>query len=192
MPTSVMVFYYEKSTVRLSMRKTQMNPPAGECASIITWTSWGSINWNKVARGIKSLQTRIVKAVKAKHFHKAKALLHLISRSFYGKLLAILRVTTNQGSRTCGVDKVLWNTPARKWKAIEQLSTKGYKAKQIELPHFDATKIIRHNKIISYSNPYDKIWDGYFEQRARKPFAKHKIISKLANATLTDGLLVQS
>jgi RNA-directed DNA polymerase len=65
-------------------------------------------------------------------------------------------------------------------------------AKQIELPRFDATKIIRHNKIICYSNPYDKFWDGYFEQRAKKPFAKHKIISKLANATLTDGLVVQS
>jgi RNA-directed DNA polymerase len=132
MPTSVMVLYYEKFTVRLSMRKTQMNPPAGGCASTTTWTNWHSINWKKVRLGVKSLQMRIVKAVKAKHFHKVKALLHLLSRSFYGKLLAILRVTTNQGSRTCGVDKVLWNTPARKWKAIEQLSTKGYKAKPLK------------------------------------------------------------
>ena len=118
------------------MRKTQMNLPNSGCASETIWTTWDSINWDKVARAVKSLQarmyTRIVKAVKAKHFHKAKALLLLLTRSFYGKLLAVLRVTTNKGSRTCGVDKVLWNTPLRKWNAIEQLSIKGYQAKPLK------------------------------------------------------------
>ena len=104
-----------------------MNLQKSGCASETIWTTWDSINWDKVARAVKSLQARIVKAVKAKHFHKAKALLLLLTRSFYGKLLAILRVTTNKGSRTCGVDKILWNTPQRKWKAIGQLSIKGYK-----------------------------------------------------------------
>ena len=47
-------------------------------------------------------------------------------------MLAILRVTANKGSRTCGVDKVLWNTPEKKWKAIEQLKVKGYKAKPLK------------------------------------------------------------
>ena len=102
------------------------------CASEIKWTNWHSINWKKVRRGVKSLQRRIVKAVETKHFHKAKALLFLLARSFYGKLPAILRVTTNQGSKTCGVDKVLWNTPARQWKAIKQLSMKGYKAEPLK------------------------------------------------------------
>ena len=126
MPTSVMVLYYEKLTVRLLMRKTQMDPGFPGCASPTTWISWHSINWKKVFRAVKSLQARIVKAVKAKHFHKVKALLHLLTRSFYGKLLAILRVTTNKGSRTCGVDKILWDTPMRKWKGIEQLNVNGY------------------------------------------------------------------
>ena len=127
-----MVLFYEKLSVRLSMRKTQMNLPNGGCASETIWTTWYSINWDKVARAVKSLQARIVKAVKTKHFHKAKALLLLLTRSFYGRLLAILRVTTNKGSRTCGVDKVLWNTPLRKWNAIEQLSIKGYHAKPLK------------------------------------------------------------
>jgi len=91
-----------------------MNPTKSGCASDTKWTNWNSIQWNKVIRAVKSLQARIVKAVKAKYFHKAKALLLLLTRSFYGKLLAILRVTTNKGSRTCGVDKILWNTPLRK------------------------------------------------------------------------------
>jgi len=68
-----MVLYYKKFTVRLSMRKTQMNLPTSGCASKTKWTNWNSINWKKVENGVKSLQRRIVKAVKAKHFHKAKA-----------------------------------------------------------------------------------------------------------------------
>jgi len=51
-----------------------------------------------------------------------------------------------------------------------------------ELPRFDATKIIRHNKIKSHSNPYDKNWNGYFEERARKRLDKNKNISKLTIA----------
>jgi RNA-directed DNA polymerase len=132
MPTSVVVFYYEKLTVRLLMRETQTNRPNGGCAPETKWTDWTSINWEKVAHAVKSLQRRIVKAVKAKHFHKAKTLMYLLAHSFYGKLMAILRVTTNKGSKTCGVDKVLWNTPLKKWKAIEQMSIKGYKAKPLK------------------------------------------------------------
>jgi RNA-directed DNA polymerase len=131
MPTSVTVPYYKKFTVRLTMRKSQMNPDSSGCASTTQWDNWHSINWKTVARGVKSLQRRIVKAVKAKHFHKAKALLHMLSRSFYGKLLAVLRVTSNQGSKTYGVDKELWNTPLRKWKAVKILYLKGYKAKPL-------------------------------------------------------------
>jgi hypothetical protein len=126
------VLYYEKFTVRLFMRKTQMSPDSSGCASKTKWTNWYSINWKKVHHGVKSLQRRIVKAVESKYFHKAKVLLYLLARSFYGKLLAILRVTSNTGSRTCGVDNVRWNTPARKWKAIEQLSIKGYKAEPLK------------------------------------------------------------
>ena len=57
---------------------------------------------------------------------------NLLARSFYGKLPAILRVTTNKGSRPCGVDNVRWNTPSRRWKAVEQLSMKGYKAEPLK------------------------------------------------------------
>jgi RNA-directed DNA polymerase len=105
--------------------------PNDRCASA-TIVSWSSINWKTIERDVKSLQTRIVKAVIAKHFNKAKALVHLITHSFYGKLLAILRVTTNKGSRTCGVDNVLWDTNLSKQQAVEQLSIKGYKSKPLK------------------------------------------------------------
>jgi RNA-directed DNA polymerase len=108
-----------------------MNPATDGCASPTAWTDWNSIDWKKVERGVKSLQSRIVKAIKQKRFHRAKALMHLMSRSFYGKLLAIFRVSSNKGSRTPGVDKVLWNTPWKKWKASELLKVRGYKAKPL-------------------------------------------------------------
>jgi len=109
-----------------------MNQSNDRCASETKWTNWTSINWKKVGRGAKSLQRRIAKAIKEKHFHKAKALSHLLIKSFFGKLTAILKVTTNNGSKTSGVDRILWNTHTKKWKAIEQLKLKKYKAKPLK------------------------------------------------------------
>jgi hypothetical protein len=43
MPTSAMVFYYRKFTVRLSLRKTYINPPNSGGASPTKWTTWSSI-----------------------------------------------------------------------------------------------------------------------------------------------------
>ena len=36
------------------------------------------------------------------------------------------------------------------------------------LPRFDATRIIRHTKIKSEANPYNKEWAKYFEKRDKK------------------------
>ncbi|MCP4265348.1 MAG: group II intron reverse transcriptase/maturase [Candidatus Brocadiaceae bacterium] len=109
-----------------------MNRLKGGCASQTKWLNWNDIDWRKVERGVMSLQRRIVKAVKGKRFQKAKALFHLLTHSFYGKLMAILKVSTSKGSKTCGVDKVLWNTPSKRWRAIEQLKIKGYRAKPLK------------------------------------------------------------
>jgi RNA-directed DNA polymerase len=39
-----------------------------------------------------------------------KALQHLLTHSFSAKVLAVKRVTENQGKRTPGVDGELWDT----------------------------------------------------------------------------------
>ena len=51
----------------------------------------------------------------------------LLTHSFYGKLLAVKRVTENHGKRTSGIDRVLWSTPKSKIKAVKLLSRHGYK-----------------------------------------------------------------
>ena len=72
---------------------------------------WHSINWKKVWRTVRRLQARIVKAVAEGRWNKVKALVYLLTHSFSGRALAILRVVSNSGAKTPGVDGVLWNTP---------------------------------------------------------------------------------
>ena len=74
------------------------------CALPLPMNYWQSILWSKVIQKVNRLQRRIAKAVKEKHWGKAKALIHLLSKSFYAKLLAVYRVSTNKGRSTPGVD----------------------------------------------------------------------------------------
>jgi RNA-directed DNA polymerase len=88
--------------------------------------NWHSINWNKVYRAVRRLQARIVKAVREGKWHKVKALVYLLTHSFSGRALAILRVISNSGAKTPGVDGVIWNTPEAKSDAFKALRRHGY------------------------------------------------------------------
>ena len=92
--------------------------------------AWHAINWYAVHRQVRRLQARMVKAVQAKRWGKVHALQHLLTHSFSGKALAVKRVTNNDGSKTPGVDDMVWDTPAKKACAIEALRQRGYRALQ--------------------------------------------------------------
>ena len=87
---------------------------------------WHTINWASAYRIVCRLQARIVKAVQAGRWGKAKALQYLLTRSFSGKALAVRRVTENQGKATPGVDREIWDTPAKKATALQALKPRGY------------------------------------------------------------------
>jgi RNA-directed DNA polymerase len=87
---------------------------------------WHSIDWKKVWRTVRRLQARIVKAVAEGRWNKVKALVYLLTHSFAGRALAILRVVNNSGAKTPGVDGVLWNTPESKSAAFCALRRHGY------------------------------------------------------------------
>src|SRR5712675_3620201 len=91
-----------------------------------TTVDWHSINWKKVYRTVRRLQARIVKAVREGRWHKVKALVYLLTHSYSGRALAILRVLSNSGAKTPGVDGVLWNTPEAKSAAFGTLRRHGY------------------------------------------------------------------
>ena len=88
---------------------------------------WHSINWMKVKRTVRRLQARIVKAVQSGKWHKVKALVYLLTHSFAGRALAILRVVCNAGAQTPGVDGQTWSTPEDKSNALASLRRHGYR-----------------------------------------------------------------
>lgn len=106
----------------------QMYEKQNSCASSDYYgQTWESIDWNKCEQAVNKLQARIVKAQKAGKFGKVKALQWTLTHSFYAKALAVKRVTSNNGKKTSGVDKILWSTPLSKFKAIVTLRRRGYK-----------------------------------------------------------------
>jgi len=92
---------------------------------------WHAINWQKVHRNVRRLQVRMVKALQEGRWGKVKALQHLLTHSFSAKALAVRRVTENQGSKTPGIDKVVWDRPEKKAQAIQTLHQHGYRAQPL-------------------------------------------------------------
>jgi RNA-directed DNA polymerase len=88
--------------------------------------SWDAINWQPIESQVRRLQMRIAKAVREGKYGKAKALQWILTHSFYAKLLAVKRVSQNKGSRTPGIDGVIWNTARKKMDAVKLLKRRGY------------------------------------------------------------------
>ena len=88
---------------------------------------WSKVDWAKARGEVRRLQLRIAKAVKEGRWNKVQTLQRLLTRSFYAKLLAVKRVTSNKGKKTPGVDGVLWQGARAKWRASTSLRRRGYK-----------------------------------------------------------------
>jgi len=114
------------------MKEKQMNPEVHRgCALSLPNNYWETILWTKVIVKVNRLQRRIAKAVKEKLWAKSKALMFLLTKSFYAKLLAVFRVTKNKGGKTPGVDRIVWCHPIDKLKAALNLKTRGYQTKPL-------------------------------------------------------------
>jgi RNA-directed DNA polymerase len=87
---------------------------------------WMTIDWHHVHRTVRGMQLRIAKATQEGDWRRVKSLQRMLTRSLTAKMLAVRRVTENQGKRTAGVDRVLWAEPEQRWEAISQLRTRGY------------------------------------------------------------------
>ena len=94
--------------------------------------NWDSINWKKVVKQVKRLQMRIAKATRENKHGKVKALQWMLTHSFYAKLMAVKRVTQNQGRNTPGIDNIVWRTSSQKMKAALSITRKGYKPKPLK------------------------------------------------------------
>ena len=119
------------------------------CATSDIAKAWDSIDWNKAEAYVKKLQMRIVKAHQQGRTGKVKSLQWLLTHFFYGRALAVRRVTSNKGKKTAGVDKVLVSTPKRKYEAILSLKRRGYKP--LPLKNGVYTEEKRENAPVKYS-----------------------------------------
>ena len=96
-------------------------------AILNTSSAWDAVDWRTIEDNVRRLHARIVKAVQQKKWNKVKALQHLLTHSASGKLLAVRRVTVNDGRKTPGVDGKLWDTPHKKLHGVISLTARGYR-----------------------------------------------------------------
>src|SRR6267143_3330438 len=96
---------------------------------------WLDIDWQSVNRNVRRLQVRIVQAWKAGRWNKVKALQRLLTCSYSGKVLAVRRVTENNGKKTPGVDRIIWETPEEKTKAVHNLRRREYQPQPLRRVH---------------------------------------------------------
>ena len=88
---------------------------------------WSTILWKQASSEVRTLQRRIAKAVREKKYRKVQSLQWLLTHSWYAKLLAVKRVTSNKGRRTPGVDGVIWSSQEEKLQGAQQLQRHGYR-----------------------------------------------------------------
>ena len=124
-------------------------------------TRWHSINWRKVWRSVRRLQARIVKATQAGRWNKVHALVYLLTHSFAGRAVAILRVIDNQGACTPVVDGIVWDTPEAKTAAFHALRRRGYRPQREIFIEKQAIEAIRGD-----FSAFNEIHDPH--ERARK------------------------
>jgi len=92
---------------------------------------WYAIDWQAINRNVRRLQVRIVQATKASRWGRVRALQRLLTHSYSGKVLAVRRVTENNGKKTPGVDQEIWDTPEKKTQAVQALKRRGYQSQPL-------------------------------------------------------------
>jgi RNA-directed DNA polymerase len=104
---------------------------------------WYAIDWPAILRNVRRLQVRIVQATKESRWNKVKSLQRLLTHSYSGKVLAVRRVTENNGKKTPGVDQKIWKTPEDKMQAVRALKSRGYQSqplRRVYIPKSDGQR----------------------------------------------------
>src|SRR6185437_17001305 len=104
---------------------------------------WDQVPWAKAHDYVRRLQLRIAKATREQDWRRVKALQRFLVNSCSAKVLAVKRVSENDGKRTPGVDGETWTTPEAKWRAIRRLSSRGLRPqplRRVYIPKRGGTK----------------------------------------------------
>src|SRR5438309_10498448 len=68
---------------------------------------------------------------KANRWGRVRALQRLLTHSYSGKVLAVRRVTENDGKKTPGVDQEIWDTLEKKTQAVHAFQRGGYQPQRL-------------------------------------------------------------
>ena len=128
-PTSDWSFFAREHAEPMRKGREQKEALAlPDAGAIPTWLkNWNSIEWSQLERQVRRLQVRIAKAASENRWGKVSFLQWVLTRSIAARLLAVLRVVTNKGKRTPGVDKVIWRSTRQKMQAVWSLTRRGYR-----------------------------------------------------------------
>jgi RNA-directed DNA polymerase len=118
--------------------------------------AWHTIKWYAVHRTVRRLQARMVKAVQAGRWGKVRAWQPLLPHACSGKALAVRRVTENDGRQPPGVDGLLWDTPAKKTRALEELRQRDYRAHPLRRIYIPKTGSTNRWRSLSMPTMHDR------------------------------------
>ena len=83
--------------------------------------NWNDLNWRNIYAFVKILQSDLVVAYKNKDWEKVHFIQEKLAMSFEARSIAVRKVTVNDGKKTPGFDKMVWDSPIKKLHAIKQL-----------------------------------------------------------------------
>jgi len=82
---------------------------------------WQEIDWQLAYNKVRQIQEDIIKAWENKEHKYSYELQRKLITSWEASALAVRRVTTSEGAKTPGLDKILWDSPIKKYRAIEEI-----------------------------------------------------------------------
>jgi RNA-directed DNA polymerase len=94
----------QENLINRLKEQRQMAEPNGTGAASDTQLDPAGENLSPQEKNVRRLQARIVKAIQEGRMGKARALQHLLTHSYSGRVMAVDRVTSNAGKKTPGVD----------------------------------------------------------------------------------------
>jgi RNA-directed DNA polymerase len=94
--------------------------------------NWHDLDWATIQQAVRKTQLKIAQATQEGNWRRVKRLQRMLTYSFYGRCLAVRRVTENRGRKTPGVDGETWGSPQAKLRAVGSLSKqRGYRPKPL-------------------------------------------------------------
>lgn len=117
---------------------------------------WKQADWKVVMETVNRTQTRIAKATINEDWKLVRELQRMIVNSHHAKLLAVRKVTSNDGYNTPGIDGIVWDTPKDKMKAVLMLNKGIYKAKPLKRVEIDKSKGDGSTRPLGIPTMYDR------------------------------------